>query len=104
MAEEREFRIQAGMDVIDPNGDRLGSVDSIVIEDETGLGRFVTVDRRLLPVETIENVEGNRLKVDVTRDRLPRFPEHRQGETPSPDDMRKAYDVAGIEPSFGGEG
>lgn len=93
---EDQFRIQAGMGVIDRDGNRLGSLDSLLSENDTGRTRFLTVDGRLVPVEKVQGVEGDRVKLDLTRDKLREFPERRGSQLPSEDDLRRAYDAAGI--------
>lgn len=96
MSEERTFQIRAGMDVVDPQGEPLGSLESILTETRTGMSRFITVQRRILPVETIQEVEGENIRVAVAREKLDAFPEREGARIPTEDDMQRAYEAFGM--------
>lgn len=96
MAYPENFRLEEGMNVVDLSGNSLGTLDTVVIEDRTGKGRFLNVDHRLVPMEAIVNVEGKRVEVGISREDLAKLPTARRGESPSPEDVQRARGVVGI--------
>lgn len=102
MAKERTFQIRTGMDVVDPNGEQIGNLESILTETQSGISRFITVSKRILPVEAIETVEGESIKLRVEKNGLEAFPEREGAAIPSEADMARAYEAIGMQPPSGG--
>ena len=96
MPGEERFRISRGMPVVDQNERPVGNLESIFSENDTGASRFINVGGRLLPVETIDGVEGERIKLAVPQERIREFPEHAAGQMPSVEAQQQAYDAIGL--------
>lgn len=93
----RQFRIERGMSVVDENDNPVGSIQNIYAENESGASRFIIVEGHLLPVETIEEVDGGRARVGMTHERVRSFPQHAPGSMPSREDQRVAYEMIGLQ-------
>ncbi|HEV2067793.1 MAG TPA: PRC-barrel domain-containing protein [Thermomicrobiales bacterium] len=69
-----------GRDVIDRDGEDIGKVDALMIDEDEGKVRFLQVkgggflgigdETVLIPVDAITRIEGDRVYVDQTRERV----------------------------------
>ena len=75
-----------GRRVVDRNGDEVGEVKALFVDEEESKVRLVEVDsggflglggeRRLVPVEMIERVEDDRVCIDQTREHVHAAPRY----------------------------
>jgi hypothetical protein len=74
-----------GLEVESPSGEHLGKVDGFIVDRDSGRPYYVVVDsggwfkskRFLMPIghaRLESDAEGDALEVDITRDRIDRFP------------------------------
>jgi len=74
-----------GLDVDSPTGEHLGTVDGFIVDRDTGRPFYVVVDsggwfkskRFLMPIghaRLESDNDGDSLEVDISRDRIDRFP------------------------------
>lgn len=95
MAENR-FQLTKDMEVVDQNDRSIGKIENIYAENESGASRFIRVDGRLLPVETIEGVEQEKAKLAIGKDKLDSFPRPEAGEMPTARHQQEAYGAMGL--------
>jgi len=69
----RELRI--GEDVLAPDGERLGSVERLVIDPTAHLVTHIVVDGRVLGLGRVRDAGPDGLVADVDRDAMARLPE-----------------------------
>lgn len=93
---EQNFRIERGMEVVDTNDNPVGKLENIFSEDKTGASRFIAVGGHLLPIETIDRVESDRLKLRLPHEKVRSFPSNGPGTLPSRDDQQRAYEIVGL--------
>jgi len=92
------------LDVYDINGEQIGTVESLYVERESGVPRFVVVsaggllglgkEYRLIPVEDVSrDVGAERVTVTQNRDKVMGSPDFEPDEVPKPDVQRavRAY-------------
>lgn len=97
MDEEEEVDLREGMQVSNEDGEELGTLSALLVEDEEEEAEFFLLksgnDERLIPFEAVLGVGDGALVVDVTRDVLPRYPLVKPGAEPTDADVERAYDV-----------
>ena len=92
------------MDVESPSGEHLGEVDGFIVDSESGRPYYVVVDAGgwfkskhfLLPIGHVRlDADAEALKVDLTRDRVERFPGFNKDEfdTLTADDLKRFNDA-----------
>lgn len=98
-AEEEEVALDEGMPVKNEEGEDLGTLGVLLIdegdEDENPeflLLRVGAVDR-LVPFEAVLGVGDGNLVLDVPVENVPRFPALQEGADPTPDEMELAYKI-----------
>jgi hypothetical protein len=80
-----------GLEVESPSGEHLGKVDGFIVDKDNGRPYYVVVDsggwfkskRFLMPIghaRLESDAEGDSLQVDVSRDRIDRFPGFNKNE------------------------
>ena len=92
------------LDVYDINGEQIGTVESLYVERESGVPRFVVVsaggllgmgkEYRLIPVEDVSrDVGAERVTVTQNRDKVMGSPDFEPDEVPKADVQRavRAY-------------
>jgi sporulation protein YlmC with PRC-barrel domain len=92
------------LDVYDINGEQIGTVESLFVERESGVPRFVVVsaggllglgkEYRLIPVEDVSrDVGAERVTVTQNRDKVMGSPDFEPDEVPKADVQRavRAY-------------
>ena len=85
-----------GMPVEDAEGRPLGRLEGTLDDETTGMGRFLLVGRRLVPVEALESVEKGRLRMRVPEETFRQMPT-RDGDGPPPwSAMQRAYELVGV--------
>ncbi|MBC7275516.1 PRC-barrel domain-containing protein [Nocardioides sp.] len=75
-----------GFSVMDSNGDDVGDVDGLLIDEDERRVRFLKVgsggflgigkEKRLIPVDAITDIEGDRVKVNTTREHIAGSPDY----------------------------
>lgn len=101
-----------GRTVIDRHGDDIGHVNDLLIDREerrvrfleVGAGGFLGLGERhfLVPVEAVTAVEGNRVRIDRTREHITGSPEYDPQLTRrTRDDYAPYYGYYGLTPYWG---
>lgn len=106
-AESEDVR---GLPVVDKNGDDIGDVDEIVIDDqerrvrflEVGSGGFLGIGekKRLIPVDGVTAVD-DKVHVDLTRDAVAGSHEYDPTLAPEREYYTDVYDYYGYMPYWG---
>jgi hypothetical protein len=95
-----DFTAWSGRDVLDPGGDRLGAVESIFLDEATGVPEWVLVSRddgpAFVPLAGAR-VEERAIRVDQGADRVAAAPRPEAGETLSVADEKRLYEHYGLE-------
>jgi PRC-barrel domain len=94
------FDAWAGRDVLGPDGDRLGAVDTIFLDEATGVPEWVLVSRddgpAFVPLAGA-SVEARAIRVDQAADRVADAPRPEVGDTLSVADEKRLYEHYGLE-------
>jgi len=94
--EEVEVELDEGMPVENEEGDELGTLAGLLVEEDEEDAEFLLVataaGERLVPFEAVLGVGDGKLVLDVRKEDLPRFPQV-QGEGPTDAEMELAYAV-----------
>ena len=97
MDDEEEVDLREGMQVANEDGEELGTLSALLVEDEEEEAEFFLLksgnDERLIPFDAVLGVGDGALVIDVTRDVLARYPVVKPGAEPSDADIERAYDV-----------
>jgi hypothetical protein len=95
-----DFSAWAGRDVLGPDGDRLGAVDTIFLDEATGVPEWVLVGRddgpAFVPLAGA-SVEERAIRVGQDADRVAAAPRPEAGETLSVADEKRLYEHYGLE-------
>lgn len=95
-----DFSAWAGRDVLGPDGDRLGAVDTIFLDEATGVPEWVLVGRddgpAFVPLAGA-SVEERAIRVGQYADRVAAAPRPEAGETLSVADEKRLYEHYGLE-------
>lgn len=95
--EGEEIDLREGMSVASEEGDELGTLAALLIEEEEEDAEFLLLKtatgERLIPFEAVLGVGDGALVLDVTKDTLARYPLVPSGKEPSDDDVERAYEV-----------
>jgi hypothetical protein len=94
-----------GLEVESPSGEHLGKVDGFILDKDSGRPYYVVVDsggwfkskRFLMPIghaRLESDAKGDSLQVDITRDRINRFPgfDKNEFEKFSKEDLKRFND------------
>jgi hypothetical protein len=94
-----DFAAWSGRDVVGPDGDRLGAVDAIFLDEATGVPEWVLVDLddgdAFVPLAGA-TVEERSIRVDQAADRVAAAPRVEVGETLSVADEKRLYEHYGL--------
>ena len=102
MATEREVKDLFNATAFDKNGDKLGGVKEVFIDDDTGQPTFVEVGHGLFGMSSsLVPMRGHRLSDDdlqlaFDKDRIKDAPEFDTDNHLTPDDQRNIYDHYGV--------
>jgi hypothetical protein len=95
-----DFAAWSGRDVLGPDGDRLGAVDTIFLDEATGVPEWVLVSRddgpAFVPLAGA-SVEESAIRVEQDADRIAAAPRPEVGETLSVADEKRLYEHYGLE-------
>ena len=95
-----DFAAWSGRDVLGPGGDRLGAVDTIFLDEATGVPEWVLVSRddgpAFVPLAGA-SVEGRAIRVEQDAERVAAAPRPEVGETLSVADEKRLYEHYGLE-------
>ncbi len=95
-----DFAAWYGRDVLGPGGDRLGAVDTIFLDEATGVPEWVLVGRddgpAFVPLAGAR-VEERAIRVEQDADRVAAAPRPEVGETLSVADEKRLYEHYGLE-------
>lgn len=98
-----------GLTVLDRDGEEIGSVDALVVDDterrvrflEVGSGGFLGIgeEKRLIPVDAVARVDDDGVRVDTTREAVAGGPAYDPDVVEySPDDYGEYYGYFGYAP------
>lgn len=93
-----------GMDVIGPNSEKIGSVDTPYVDDRTNQPSFVSVDTGLFGLKSSfvplqgARIDGDALRVAYDEDRVKDAPRISEDEHLSPEEESQLYRHYGLEP------
>src|SRR3954463_15501237 len=96
-----DYSAWSGRDVLTADGDRLGTVDLIFLDESTDLPEWVLVrledgdDRTFVPLAGA-NVEDRAIRVEVERERIAAAPRTGVEDTLSVADERRLYEHYGL--------
>jgi sporulation protein YlmC with PRC-barrel domain len=88
-----------GRNVIDKNGDEVGTVEELYIWEEPSTVHLIAVsgDERsfLIPVHTVTNVDEEAVRLETARDKVMESPEFESEGVPDPETRRAAFEYYG---------
>ncbi|MDX2004798.1 MAG: PRC-barrel domain-containing protein [Meiothermus sp.] len=97
-----------GQEVVDSGGERLGRVDELLVDVaqrkvrflQVGSGGFLGMGREhfLIPVDAVEVVGEDAVRVGLSRQRVAESPEYSADLVPDEDFYRSVYDYYGYMP------
>jgi hypothetical protein len=96
----QDFEAWAGRDVLGPDGDRLGAVDQIFLDEATGTPEWVLVtldDGAAFVPLAGATVEEESIRVDQDSERVRAAPRPEAGETLSVAEKKRLYEHYGLE-------
>ena len=102
MATEREVKDLFNATAFDKNGDKLGGVKEVFIDDDTGQPTFVEVGHGLFGMSSSlvpmrgHRLSGDDLQLAFDKDRIKDAPEFDTDNHLTPDDQRNIYDHYGV--------
>lgn len=95
--DDEEVDLREGMKVASEDGDDLGTLAALLVEDEADEAEFILLktgaDERLIPFDAVLGVGDGALVLDVTREVLAQYPAVKPGSEPTDADIERAYDV-----------
>jgi sporulation protein YlmC with PRC-barrel domain len=95
--DENEVELHEGMQVSNEDGEELGTLSALLVEDDEEDAEFFLLKagatEHLVPFDAVLGIGDGALVVDVTKDVLARYPVVTPGTEPSEADIEKAYDV-----------
>lgn len=95
--EEDEVALDEGMPVKNQEGQDLGTLGALLVEEEEDQAEFLILRtgdvERLLPFEAVLGVGDGTLVLDVPAQNVTRFPIVREGTDPTSAEMELAYRV-----------
>jgi hypothetical protein len=95
--DESEIELHEGMQVSNEDGDELGTLSALLVEDEEEDAEFFLLKagatEHLVPFDAVIGIGDGALVVDIAKDVLSRYPAVKPGSEPSDADIEKAYDV-----------
>lgn len=95
--DDEEVDLREGMKVANEDGEELGVLAALLVEDEEEDAEFLLLrtetDERLIPFEAVLGVGDGALILDVARDVLAQYPSVKAGSEPTDADVERAYDV-----------
>jgi len=104
-----------GRDLYDVDGDQIGTVEDLYVDEQEGEVRFLTFSSggfwgtsigetyRMIPVEAITDASGERVTIDFNRPKVESAPEFDINVAPTADYQRGIYDYYGYEYPAAGE-
>lgn len=97
MDAEEEVDLHEGMPIANEEGEPLGTLAALLVEDEEEDAEFFIIragaDERLVPFDAVLGVGDGSLVVDIAADVLARYPIVKPGSEPTDSDIERAYDV-----------
>ncbi len=92
-------------DVYDYNGEEIGTVEELYLDQQTnevrflgvGAGGFLGIGKKhfLIPHEAVNDVIGSRVVLDQDREKVTGSPDYDFADTPTPDQQRELYGYYG---------
>ncbi len=114
---DSEFRLEApeqdvrGLDVYDRDGDAMGSVEDLYVDEgerkvrflEVGAGGFLGIGERrfMIPVEAVASIGDDRVTLEQGRDRVAGSPPFDTDVVPPTAYQQEIYDYYGYTPTWG---
>lgn len=97
MVEEEEIPLQEGMPVVNPDGEELGQLGALLVEEDADEAEFLILKAggfdRLLPFDAVLGVGDGSLVLDVPGESVALYPALRAEEDPTEAQMQASYDV-----------
>lgn len=95
--DEEDVALDEGMPVTNSEGEELGTLGGLLIEEEEDEAEFLLLRtgeaERLVPFEAILGVGDGNLVLDIPLENVARFPLVREGTDPTSAEMEQAYRV-----------
>ena len=92
--------LNAGMPVVGADGTGLGTLQSVLVDEETEEAGFIVVNAkdvdRLVPFEAVLDVEDGNVILDIPADTLHQLPEMKDDRDPTDAEIELAYRLAGV--------
>lgn len=97
MVDEEDAPLAEGMPVINPNGEALGKLAALLLEEGEEEAEFMLIEsggvERLVPYEAVMGIDEGELVIAVPAQNVARFPKIGPDQDPTEDLMQQAYDV-----------
>jgi hypothetical protein len=97
MEDDEEVALAEGMPAASPDGEPLGKLSALLIEEEEEDAEFLLLQAgdadRLIPFEAVLGVDEGTLILNVPAANVARFPKLRPDAEPTAEEMQLAYDV-----------
>ena len=95
--EEEQVELHEGMQVSNEEGDELGVLSALLVEDEEEDAEFFLLkagaSERLIPFDAVLGVGDGALLVDISKAALEQYPSIKPGSEPTDADVERAYEV-----------
>jgi len=95
--EGEEVDLREGMDVSNEDGEALGTLAALLVEEDEEEAEFLLLKtgsgERLVPFDVVVGVGDGALVLDVTTEVLERYPLVKSGSEPSDEEIERAYEV-----------
>lgn len=99
--EEGDLPLEEGMPVESEDGEALGTLASVLVDDETEEVAFFTLataeGERLVPFEAVLGVEDGTLVLDATKEQVDDLPKARPDRDPTDAEIDLAYRALGYD-------
>lgn len=100
-----------GREVLDQNGEELGEVDDLLVDDSEHLVRFLKVksggflgigaEMTFIPVDAVTKITENTVQVSLTREHISGAPRYNPEVVQEPDHYSDLYGYYGFQPYWG---
>ena len=96
---EEDWQDARGQKVLDKNGEEVGTVEELYVWEGPSTVHLIEVsgDERsfLIPSHAVTNVDDDRVKLELGKDKLMQSPEFESDDVPDPETRRAAFGYYG---------
>jgi ribosomal 30S subunit maturation factor RimM len=96
---EEDWQNARGSKVLDKNGEEVGTVEELYIWEGPSTVHLIEVDgderNFLIPSHAVTNVDDDRVKLELGKDKLMQSPEFESDDVPDPETRRAAFGYYG---------